>query len=406
MPTMIPKKVYVFTYGCPNRYLDGERYKRFFVENGYEAAENPEHADLVLVNTCAFRKAEEDIGIAKIKEFQKRLKKGGQIIVCGCLPAINKKRLNEVFSGMSFLPKEKNLLSEALAAKVPLESLEDANVFKFQAPKTIKELAKSIMVVDKQDFAKKVALYVKKKALHRRAAADDTRFYLRIADGCLGKCSYCAIKFAIGNLKSKPLDEVMREFRKGLTAGYRRFVLVSDDTGAYGMDCGTSLAELLQKMLAAGPKDMEIEIEEVNIQWLVRFEKELTPLLQDARIKYLLVAVQSGSDRVLKAMNRALTTAEQNAGVLRRLKEARPGLRLRAQYIVGFPGETEADAAATVKSIAASGVDEANLFKFDPKPNTPAFTMDGQVPPKRIDARIAKMAKELAKHGVKALTNN
>ncbi|MFA4891479.1 MAG: hypothetical protein WC604_04010, partial [Candidatus Gracilibacteria bacterium] len=99
-------KVYIFTFGCANRYLDGEKYKNFFIQNNYEITNKIEEADYVLVNTCAFRKREEDIAIKRLIEFGKRKKKSAEIIVAGCLPAINKERMNKVFKGSHFAPKE------------------------------------------------------------------------------------------------------------------------------------------------------------------------------------------------------------------------------------------------------------------------------------------------------------
>jgi len=400
-------KIYVFSFGCANRYLDGEKYKKFFIANGHEITTQPEDADYILINTCAFRKNEENRGLEKIKEFDKRKKPGAQIIVCGCLPGINKQRMIQVFNGESFTPQNSDKLNELFSAKIPVESIRDTNKFQWQKAKTFKEIVKSIKTISKKELLKKTVNYFRAKFFDKKAKQMlDERFYIRISNGCLGNCTYCGIKFAIGKLRSKPLEIIIDEFKKGIKCGFKKFVLTSDDSGAYGLDIGHNFPELL-KQLANISKEAELEIEELNARWLVQYKNELKDILKTQKFTNFWIAIQSGSDDILAKMNRQTTEGiEQVITCLQDIKREVPHLNIKAQYIVGFPGETVDDANASVESIIKSKINAVNLFKFDPKPNTEASIMSNQLPDHVIEERIRQMTKELKKHHVQVFTNN
>jgi len=400
-------KIFVFSMGCASRQLDGERYKKFFITNGHKIIDQPDEADYILVNTCAFRKQEENRSIDKIKEFHRRKKEGAQIIVCGCLPGINKQRLIEIFDGEHFTPQNSNKLDDLFSAKIRLDSIADSNKFELTRVKSALDLLKTVWATNKSELLKKITNYIKAKVtMKQRELNSREKFFIRISNGCLGNCSYCGIKLAIGKLKSKPIELITREFLDGINHGYKKFVLTSDDSGAYGLDIGLNFPELLKK-LAQISNDVELEIEELNARWLVQYQDELINILKKQKITNFWVAIQSGSDKILMMMNRPGKGGINSiVNCIKNIKQNIPKLQIKAQYIVGFPGETEEDASATTKSIIDSNLDAVNLFKFDPKPSTEAAYLPDQLTEKQKNKRIKIMKKSLKKHGVEVFTNN
>lgn len=407
-PTDQNKKVYIFTFGCPGRYLDGEKYKNFFIQNGYQITEEVESADYILINTCAFRKKEEDVSIDRLVEFKKRKKVTAEIIVAGCLPAINKDRMDEVFTGLTFTPKELSKLNDFFQAKVKIEEIPEVNTIKFQRPKSLLELIKTLPAVNKTDLLKRTLKYTKAKILQNKSANQaEKQFYIRIVNGCLGNCSYCAIKFAIGNLISKPFDKVITEIKTLLEKNDKiSLTLTGDDTAAYGLDINSSLAELLNK-INTFPNIEKIDIEEINILWLIKDFDKLKEILIDKKFRQLMLCLQSGSKKILELMDRPpLEPPTATAARLVELKKIAPHLIYRGQFIVGFPEETLADVELSLTHIIDSKLDEVNLFKFDAKPNTKAYTMTQKINDKEIDRRIKYLTSKLKKHHIKVLTNN
>lgn len=401
------KKVYVFTHGCANRYLDSERMKAFFAKNEYLIIDKPEDADYILVNTCAFKKSEEDISINKIEELKKRMKKDAQIIVGWCLPSINKQRMNTVFDGKSFSPKNMSQIDEIFAHKISINDIEDKNTYKIQPAKTFKELIKTFFIVNKKWFIKKILRYIQAKFFRKWIENFiNENFYIRIQNGCLGNCSYCAIKFAIWDLKSKWEENIIKEIRNWLQKWYKRFSLIGDDSWAYGLDINGNFPTLLQDILRIEEIE-EINIEEINVCRLVKYHKELLNIFKNKKIKHLLICIQSGSDKILKKMNRESDGGvEKITDIVREFKDTCPNLIIQAQYIVGFPGETMEDLEFTIKNILESKVDEVNLFKFDAKPNTIASKLENMIKQEEIDKRIKIVKEKIKSDKMKIFMNN
>jgi tRNA A37 methylthiotransferase MiaB len=398
--------VYIFTLGCPNRYLDTEKYKQFFLKNGYTLIDQPEKADYILINTCAFRKFEEDRSIGKIQEFKKRKKPEAKIVICGCLPGINEPRMKGVFSGVYFMPKNHAEINNIFPHTISFEKISDANQFKNQPSKKITSVIKNFFILEKKNFFKKMYRYLKEKVNNSKNKPRGDKFFLRIARGCSGNCSYCGIKHAIGNLESKDPEIIIEEFKKGLEKGYQKVTIVSDDSGAYGIDINYSLPQLLLDLINL-EKNIIIDLEEINARWLVHHGEKLTKIFKNNQFTSILVAVQSGSDKILEKMNRLNPGGRlEIIKTIKNLKQAIPSLKIKAQYIIGFPGETKDDLEDTYDSIIRSKIDEVNLFKFDPKPNTLAFEMPHQIKDREINKRIKSLAKKLKRQNIKVLTNN
>ncbi len=402
------KKIYIFSFGCSNRYLDGEKYKLFFKKNGYLITESLEEADYILLNTCAFRKSEEDIAIEKLIEFQKRKKQGAEIIITGCLPAINNERMRKHFSGQSITPKEITKINSIFNASIRIENIPDSNTFPFHRPKKLTEIIKTLPHVSKKNLVSKIFKYGAAKIFQNKIADEkESLYYIRIINGCLGNCSYCAIKYAIGNARSKSMDQIFSEIENILSSKNDiKIVLIGDDTGAYGLDINSTFADLLDKLTNI-EEIRQINIEEINIHWLVKDYKNISAVLKNPKFKHLWLALQSGSERILRLMNRPiLKSPREISKLLSDLKRANQNLIYKGQYIIGFPSETMEDVNLTIENTLESKFDEVNLFKFDPKPNTLAEKMQNQIEDKEKNSRIRYIKNKLEKKKIKVFTNN
>jgi MiaB/RimO family radical SAM methylthiotransferase len=216
-------------------------------------------------------------------------------------------------------------------------------------------------------------------------------YNLRIAEGCSFACSYCAIKFATGSLKSKPIDLVIEEFKAGLDEGHKVFQLISEDTGCYGLDIGTTFPILLSRLLEI-KGDYEILIIDFCGHWLVKYYDELLPLFigHQSRIRELYVSLQSGSDKILRAMRRPEKSAEVIAR-LQELEKKAPHINLRTTVIIGFPGETDQDFEQTIEAVRGVGFSEIQLNKYEDRPGTVSSMMQDKIPQEVIDKRYEKI---------------
>ena len=216
---------------------------------------------------------------------------------------------------------------------------------------------------------------------------------MRVATGCLGNCSYCAVKFAVGELESKPIDAIVNEFKSGLDQGFEHFVLIAGDVGCYGVDIGTSAIELLSNLFAVEGA-YKIIIKEFNAQWVVKYFQDLLKIFKEnyEKIDYIVVPVQSASNRMLRLMKRPYTI-ENVKKYLNIIKSEVPDLQISTHIMVGFPGETEEDFKESVDFIREYEFPFVDIYAYDDRPNTAASQMAGKVPQKIIDQRVDAVKK-------------
>jgi len=378
----LSKKVYIYTIGCHRRYLDAQRIFNYFKINGYKIVKNPAKADYVLFNTCAFKKKQEDFSIKKIQEFKKY---GKKLIIGGCLPKIDKKKLREVFEGPTFSPASINQIDEIFNPKIKFENIPDGN-FLFGQIYFDKPFIKDIFQFNYKFF--NIFLDRLKKILQKN-------YFIRISNGCLGQCAYCGIKKAVGSLKSKSFQGCLEEFKKGISLNYRNFTILGDDTGSYGLEIRETFPRLLNKFIEI-EGNYKIYIFELHPRWVVRYFDQLLPIVKSGKIHEIMCPVQSGSDKILQLMQR-FHTAEEIKEALLNLKKVFPGLRLITHIMIGFPGETEEDFEKTLKFVEEIDFDYVAVYPYFERPGTPAVILPNKVSQKIINERIKKARKFLAR---------
>jgi MiaB-like tRNA modifying enzyme, archaeal-type len=196
-----------------------------------------------------------------------------------------------------------------------------------------------------------------------------------IAGGCLGDCTYCITKFARGALKSQPTDDLVERFNRIVDSGIKEILVTAQDTGCYGFDIGTSLPKLIEKMLES-EKDFRLRIGMMNPNNLMHIIDDLMDVMKDPRVyRFLHIPVQSGSDDILRTMNRQYTVNEFMT-LIEKIRSIHPDVSISTDLISGFPGETEKDHKKNIELIKMLRADTINITRFSPRPGTEAASME------------------------------
>ncbi|HNV86491.1 MAG TPA: radical SAM protein [Candidatus Omnitrophota bacterium] len=382
---------------CARREIELASYGEFFRQNSWEITKDPNAADLILLSTCAYCKGTEDASVREIKKLGRLKKKDTPLVVCGCLPKINKKRLDSVFMGASFGPGESALLDQIIHARVKTSRIRSPNGL--ASPLTPSE--SETFLQSKKSVGNFISAFQKARRektrdffLNRLDKKNDlllaeisrknrSVFKIQIAQGCLSDCSYCAIKFAAGKLRSRPPEEILKDLNAGLDAGHRDFELIAEDAGCYGDDIGMTLASLLREFFKRA-EDYKLCINDIGAASFLDHDAELRPLFYEnrSRIDHITVPIQSGSDRILRRMNRGRYPLSEIKAGLNSLQRGIPSLRIATHLMVGFPGETEEDFQATLDLVRETAFDPVYLYKYTDRPGTLSSGMSRKVPEK------------------------
>ena len=409
------RKVFIEVMGCNRRRLELERIKNYFLVNGYTLVKDPAKAEVILVGTCAFKEKEETESVARLRRLSQYK---ARTVVYGCLPAISPARYDE-FRGIEYItPKDLDRFDLIFNhASVKLTDIEDTNVLNsvksYNLYHSIKQklLSKEMLL---PEFHKK-AVMTGLKSIQRRFAKEATHYYLYVARGCLGKCSYCAIRRSIGSVRSKPVETVLRELRAGLAGSYRDFVILGDDPGCYGLDQGQSFPELMSALYETadslhngqgqnGNGHVRFHIWEIHPKYLILYAQQLKPILSSQSLKSILCPVQTMNDRLLQSMQRE-HTAREISEVVMATKRNNAGLELHTQIMVGFPGETEDEYKETLDEVSRLGFNSVVVFKYHDKEGTAASRLERKISDPIKEYRLKHAVTFLKHKGIRAYTS-
>lgn len=386
--------VYVRT-SCPRRSLDASKLYRYFVENNLKPVDDPKNADLIVIYTCGGFNYSEELSILTIENS---LKTSAKVVITGCLPKINPARLRTY--GKALLMPTENLgqLDSLIRAKVPYSHGPNPSI-----SCGVNDLYRGSFF---QRFKRNIGFsfdslrvgntYVKKKTLHqpKYSQLSQEQYKLEIARGCLGSCSYCAIKKGMEKFHSFPEEQIIGNFKSGLKEGYRDFALIAGDIGCYGVDIETNLPNLLKKLFAVDG-DYKLILVDLNARWLVKYYADLLSILKVnvAKVSRIIIPVQSGSDRILKLMNRYYAIEDVKKCLLD-LQKNIPTLMLETHIMVGFPGETTEDFQKTAELIREIKFADIQLYKYEDRPGTTSSMLPDKVGKRTILKRAKILAKE------------
>jgi len=406
------KTFYICSANCIMRKLDSQRIYNYLVANGLCFTKDISNVDLIIITTCACRTSEEDEAIEAIKYFLKYKPKSSKIIITGCLPKINPTHLSKIGNFNMISPKELDNFDNLINAKIKFKSIPHSNEindeiqdlpfnYRIEINK-FNELIKQFFnefELNKSYFKRiiKRIFLEKNRILHKK----NKEFCLVIGHGCLGNCSYCGIKFAVGRLKSRALNDIIREFKKELGKGYEFIYLIGEDVGAYGLDINTNFVELLKNILEI-KGNYKIRVMDFNPLWLIKYYPNLKYIFAKNHSKFdsLTLGVQSGSNRILKLMNRSYNI-DNLKKCLYDLKNKMPNLKVILHIIVGFPTETRCDFEKTKDFINEFGFTDLVVNGYSDRSNTLSYRIKGKIDKRVINRRV----KELIKLRYKILKN-
>lgn len=394
---------------CSRRSLEIEQVKQFLQGNGYTVVEDTwqvaSQADLILISTCGFTQAAEDFGFATLRRVQVRKKPEAKILFGGCIPKINPERVQQEFDGPTFSPQSYAQLNEILGAEHKFETFARPHTFTpHNTPSLIRDAQKAMAVLQTFDgsyagleyISRRLSNGLRRKLIRHKYAnlySQDT-FYLQIQEGCSMHCTYCAIKTAIGPLRSRPVDLILREFENGLNQGYNHFQLMGDNAGSYGLDIGTNLGRLLQGILAFDQRFV-LDLTDINPVYLPLIVEPVQELSRKGKLSTLYVPIQSASRRLLKLMGRDcdMTMVQDILQEIRGV--AGKKVKIGTSLIVGFPSETMAELDQTTQFCQEVGFDWVWCHSFSTRPESPAAALPDPIPADEILRRVRQVQTSL-----------
>mgnify|MGYP002622670589 CR=1 FL=1 len=366
-----PKRLFIETYGCQMNVYDSERMRDVLAPLGYAITGRPDDADLVILNTCHIReKATEKVysEIGRLRAHKERRQaegKGMTIAIAGCVAQAEGEEI------MARAPAVDLVVGPQAYHKLP-------ELIARAARKTGERLAADFTAQEKFD------------ALPARAP-DGVTAFLSIQEGCDKFCTFCVVPYTRGAEFSRPLADVVAEVRVLAERVVREITLLGQNVNAY--HGGANFSDLLRDLA---------QIEGVErLRYTTSHPIEMTDDLialhgaEPKLMPYLHLPVQSGSDRILKAMNRK-HDATHYLDIVERLRAVRPDIAVSTDFIVGFPGEAEQDFEATMDLVRAVNFASAFSFKYSPRPGTPAAAMHAQVDEAVKAERLARLQALLA----------
>jgi len=367
------KKLFVKTYGCQMNSYDSAKMADLLAPLGYAATDAPDGADMVILNTCHIReKAAEKVysELGRLRQL-KREKSGMLIAVAGCVAQAE---------------------GAEIVARAPVVDMVVGPQSYHRLPEMIARAARRQGHALETDFP----ALEKFDALPAPGGGGISRF-LTVQEGCDKFCTFCVVPYTRGSELSRAPEAVLREARQLVDAGARELVLLGQNVNAYDGG-GWSLAKLCDAL--AGIEGLE------RIRYTTSHPRDMGDDLVAAHggnpklMPYLHLPVQSGSDAVLEAMNRQ-HKADDYRRLVERIRKARPDIAMTSDFIVGFPGESDADFEATLGLVRDIGYATAFSFKYSKRPGTPASTMRKQVAEDVKTARLDALQKLLAaqQHG-------
>lgn len=359
------RKVFIKTYGCQMNVYDSQRMADALAADGYGQSDRLEDADLVLLNTCHIREKAEDkvfSALGKLKEMKaRRLDEGRPMLVgvAGCVAQAAGRELMARASGVDLVvgPQAYHRLGNAVA----------------RARNGERVLETDFAVEDKFNQLPAPA----PKVTRTRGVSA----FLTIQEGCDKFCTFCVVPYTRGSESSRPAGKIIAEAERLASAGVRELTLLGQNVNAWAGEApdgghwrlGRLLARLAEipgiarlRYTTSHPRDMDDE--------LIAMHRDLPALMP-----YLHLPVQSGSDRILKAMNRRHKSADYRR-LVDRIRAARPDIALSGDFITGFPGETEADFQDTLRLVEEVGYAAAYTFRYSPRPGTPAAAIEDLTP--------------------------
>ena len=377
--------------GCSKNLIDTEVAIGMFKKNNYKIVNNPEEADILVINTCGFIESAKEEAINTILEMAEYKKKRCKyLIAMGCL-------VQRYYDDLVKLLPEVDLfikIDEYNNLWNKIEDLVKRDIVEKSKTKTSKKISEiePLPMPKYNEFMERIVTTGKNYA------------YLKIGEGCSNKCTYCAIPYIRGPFVSREMDEILNEAKMLAKKGIKELIVIAQDTTKYGVDIygESKLAELLEKL-------SKID----GIEW-IRFLYSYPEGITDELIKtvannnkiakYFDIPIQHISNPILKRMNRR-TSKENITGIIEKIRKQIPDVTLRTSLIVGFPGETNENFEELLEFVKTTKFDKLGVFKYSKEEGTPAARLPEQIHGNTKKARYNKIMAEQQKISKQVLEN-
>ncbi len=337
-------KVYISNpNGCHPNSIDTARIKNFMIRNGWNETETFQEADIIIINTCAFVHSRIEDNLSLIDQIVDKKDPGAELIICGCMPVIAREKLKNIKNATLLTPHNLYELENIIGSK---------NAF------TLQPTAQRLLLNDEIDDDRDI-------------------FMVRTNYGCLHNCSFCAVKKVFPKLKSKPPAAILRELADAVRKGCKDIGLTAEDLTAYGLDIQTNLIELLKGIVTI-KGDYKLSLYRLYPQYLLSNCDAFLSLFRSNRFSYLSIPVNSGSKKILRLMGREYD-AEQMKKFLLRIRQENPSIRIRGDFMVGHPGETDEDFRQTFRFVTTSNLNILFVYPFSAMTGTRSADMEDQV---------------------------
>lgn len=355
----IPQKVYVEGHGCSASFADTEILRGSIEKGGYELVDNQDSADISVLVTCSVKSVTEQRMLSRIRALSNNGK--NKLIVAGCLPKADPSKVTKINPNLSMIgPGNLDRILPAIETTLSgghMVALESQNLIKLGMPRS--RLNRVVGVVE-------------------------------ISSGCLSSCTFCQVKLVKGMVFSYPEDQIVDEARTLISEGAKEIWLTSTDNAAYGRDSKTTLPHLIRKVSEL-PGDFRIRVGMMNPLLTDRIIDDLADCFKHEKVfKFIHLPVQSGCDRILKAMQRGYAV-EDFYEMLDAFRKAIPGITLSTDMIVGFPTETESEFLESQELLKRACPDVVNISRFGARDGTKAAVMSGQIDSETSKDRSVRM---------------
>jgi len=323
---------------CNNLSYQGTQIYEFLRLNHIKVTKSHEEADVIIVNTCGFVTPKQVIAEKIVQFFIDKYQYKKRIIISGCLPKIDKK-YNYMEEIITIGPTELNKFNNIFDAKIPISKV------------SVNKINPGF--IDENDIE------------------DKYLYFIEICTGCVWSCSYCAIKLARGNIKSKPINDIIAEFHQGLKKGANDFMLLADDCASYGLDLGLDFADLINS-IANIPGNFSIRIPYFYPLFLEKLYPKIKSVFLSGKISFLNIPLQTSSERILKLMNRKYNI-NNIMRIVSELKE-KTNIKIMSHAIFCFPTETRQEFLETLDLMKK--FDQVYFLQYSKRPGTRAAQLD------------------------------
>ncbi len=372
LPTKNPKKIYIKTYGCQMNVYDSDRMSDLMKSIGYENVDSPENANMVIINTCHIReKAAEKLycDLGRIKKHKEKMINDGNEMIVAVAGCVGQAEGKEIFKRAPIV--------DIIVGPESYQTLPDL------VGKVLRDKSKQIDL----EFKPNNKFDILKESKEKSAVSS----FLSIQEGCDKFCTFCVVPYTRGAEFSRPFEQILNEANNLAKNGAKEIYLLGQNVNAYhglsqeGKE--VNLAQLIGEIAkidaikrirytTSHPRDMNDE--------LIKAHGEIDKLMP-----FLHLPIQSGSNNILKAMNRK-HTRQDYFKIIENFRKARPDIGLSSDFIVGFPGETEQDFEDTLDLVRKIGFTACYSFKYSPRPGTPATNLE-QIDEEIKNERLARL---------------